>query len=345
MTEKILIVGVDVSKDKLDVAYVFKGEEKPQDLGIFPNQNHGFSNIAKKLQKFLKNENCNDFEVVIEPTGGYEKPFVQFCLKQNWKAKVVVPYRVRQWAKSQGTRGKTDALDARVLALYGANHTLPEWTFLPEEVQILDSLLQRIDQIEEHLTQEKNRRHSLEAKGEFNGVVAKSIDHLISILEEEIDKLRKDINKHLKDYPQLKEEQKRLKELPGVGDKNSLPLLTFLYQFFMKTSGQGTTKGITAFGGLDPVPFGSGDSVYKRPTISRQGNPRIRELLYLGAFGGMQSKDPNNPLKLFVERLVSRGKKKKVALVAAARKILVWAWTIFQKKTHFDPMKAIQATS
>jgi len=77
--------------------------------------------------------------------------------------------------------------------------------------------------------------------------------------------------------------------------------------------------------------------------ISRQGSPKIRKVLYLAVRGGLRSKDPNNPLKLFVERLKSRGKKTKVAWIAAARKILVWAWTIFKNKTHFDAQRAVMA--
>jgi len=341
MSEDVLVVGVDVSKDNLDVAFVLGKGDTPQDLGKFSNKSKGFSSLAKKLQKAFKKTGYDSFEVVVEPTGGYEKLFVQFCISQGWKAKVVVPYRVRQWAKSQGTRGKTDALDARVLALYGAHHTLPEWTFLPEEVKHLDNLLQRIDQIEAHLRQEKNRRHSLQAKGEYSGPTAESVERLTEMLEEELVRLRKGMYKHMKEYPHLKEEQKTVKELPGIGEKNSLPLLSFLYQFYVKTSGQGTKKGIAAFAGLDPTPYESGDSVYKRTVISRQGSPKIRKVLYLAVRGGLRSKDPNNPLKLFVERLKSRGKKTKVAWIAAARKILVWAWTIFKNKTHFDAQRAV----
>ncbi len=345
MAEKIFIVGVDVSKDSLDIAFVLGKEKSPKDLGKFSNKKKGFSSLAKKLQKAFKEAECDSFEVIVEPTGGYEKLFVKFCINQDWKVKVVVPYRVRQWAKSQGKRAKTDAMDARVLALYGANHKLPDWTFLPEEVEKLDNLLQRIDQIDSHLRQEENRRHSLKAKEEYCGPVAESVERLILMLKEELANLHKNIDKHLGNHPHLKEEQDSLRELPGVGKNNSLPLLAFLHQFYAKTSGQGNAKGIAAFAGLDPSPYESGSSVHKRRMISRQGNPKIRKILYLGVIGGMRSKDPNNPLKLFVERLKGRGKKSKVAFVAAARKILVWAWMIFKNGTHFDPQKAVMSVS
>jgi hypothetical protein len=100
------------------------------------------------------------------------------------------------------------------------------------------------------------------------------------------------------------------------------------------TSGQGDAKSLTAYVGLDPQPYESGRSVRKQPGISKMGDSEIRRLLYMGALGGVQGP---NPLKPFDERLVGRAIAKKVALVAAATKILVWAWTIFSCQAEWDP--------
>ena len=91
-----------------------------------------------------------------------------------------------------------------------------------------------------------------------------------------------------------------------------------------------------AFVGLDPQPYESGRSVHKRATISKMGGRSVRRYLYLGALGGVRGK---NVLRTFYKRLVSRGKAKRLALVAAAHKILIWAWAVFAKDVDFDPAR------
>ena len=95
----------------------------------------------------------------------------------------------------------------------------------------------------------------------------------------------------------------------------------------------GTAKAITAYFGLDPKAYESGTSIRKRAGISRQGNTEIRHFLYMGALGGVGG---NNPLRNFYKSLVGRGKPKKLALVAAARKILIWCWAVFRQGKPFD---------
>jgi transposase len=86
--------------------------------------------------------------------------------------------------------------------------------------------------------------------------------------------------------------------------------------------------------GLDPQPVESGTSVRRRATISRMGDRMLRRRLFMSSLGGIRG---HNVLRAFYDRLAGRGKPKKLALAAAARKILVWAWAVFQQHTAFDP--------
>lgn len=94
---------------------------------------------------------------------------------------------------------------------------------------------------------------------------------------------------------------------------------------------------MTAYLGLDAQEYSSGSSVRKRATISKMGNSQMRSRLYLAALGGVRGK--NSPLQTFYQRLVNRGKSKKLALVASSRKIAVWAWAVFQQGVDFDPSR------
>ena len=97
-------------------------------------------------------------------------------------------------------------------------------------------------------------------------------------------------------------------------------------------------KGLTAYVGLDPQLHQSGRTVQHQAAISRQGDPTLRQLLFMGALGGIRSR--TSALRLFYDRLLAAGKPKMVALVAAARKILVWAWSVFRDGAPFDSQLA-----
>ena len=100
--------------------------------------------------------------------------------------------------------------------------------------------------------------------------------------------------------------------------------------------GRGRAKGLVAYLGRDPQPFESGTSVRRRARISHMGAAHLRRRLFMSALGGTRG---NNALRSFYLRLVGRGKPKMVALIAAARKIVVWAWAIFRTSTPFDPTR------
>jgi transposase len=155
---------------------------------------------------------------------------------------------------------------------------------------------------------------------------------MITALEDALREIQAAIDAHLKAQPELKEAARRLQQVPGVGARNVLPLLVLLWRWRTLTDGQGSAKGLVAFAGLDPVTFTSGTSVRGRGTISRQGDRRLRALLYMGALGGVRG---HNALRAFYQSWVARGKAKKLALVAAARKILVWAWAVFRDHADF----------
>jgi transposase len=119
-----------------------------------------------------------------------------------------------------------------------------------------------------------------------------------------------------------------------VGEKNVLYVLVVMHRWEELTDGEGEENGLVAYIGLDPKPYESGTSVRKRPGISRQGNRPFRSRLFMSALGGIKGK--NSPLTAFYQRLVGRGKPKKLALVAASRKVLVWSWAVFRTNTPFD---------
>ena len=331
---KRLSVGVDVSKKTLDVAYWDQDENEPVFVGKFTNNHKGFQTIQQKIEERSKTIDATIIHLVMEPSGGYEQPFAHFAYQAEWKVSLPNPLRPKRWGESNGKRAKTDPQDARNLAHFGfMNDPLP-WKPLPPEVEQLSHLLDRMDNLKKMLGQEKNRAQSVEYHVNGDKAVLDDMKEVIAFLEQRIQQLQEVIKEHLEAHPHLKKQRKLLLTVAGVGNKNVLYILVMMHRWGVLTDGEGDAKGLVAYLGLDPKPHESGTSVRKRSGISRQGNKAMRSRLYMSALGGIKGK--NSPLTDFYQRLVGRGKPKKLALVAASRKILVWSWAVFKSDTSFD---------
>jgi transposase len=331
---KRLSIGIDVSEKTLDVAYWDQDENKPVFVGALTNNRKGFQAIQRKIEERSKNIDAAMIHLVMEPSGGYEQPFAHFAHQAGWRVSLPNPLYPKRWAESRGKRVKTDPQDARNLAHFGfVNDPLP-WKPLPPEVEQLSHLLNRMDNLKKMLSQEKNRAHSAEYHVNGYEAVYDDMKEVIAFLEQRIEQLQEVIKEHLKAYPHLKKQRKLLLTVSGVGDKNVLYILVMMHRWGALTDGEGDAKGLVAYLGLDPKHHESGTSVRKRSGISRQGNRAMRSRLYMSALGGIKAK--NSPLTAFYQRLVGRGKPKKLALVAASRKILVWSWVVFKSETPFD---------
>jgi len=301
-------------------------------LGQFSNELTGFSGLATRLAQL--GAEASDIHLVIEPTGGYELMLVAFAYEQGWQVSLPNPKQVRDWAKGMGQRAKTDGQDARVLARYGAACQPSAQAPLAAEVSELDSLLKRRHDLEQMVQQEKNRLQELTGRPGIAAPVLGSLAQVLEALQEALAQVEEAIAAHLRQHAHLQEQMKRLLALPGIGPKIVLPLLVLLYRWQTLTDHAGSAKGLTAMVGLDPKTHVSGRSVFRHPAISKMGNAEMRRLLYMGALSAVHG---HNPLHLFYERLVGRGKARKLAVVAAARKLLTWAWVIFNRQLTWDP--------
>ncbi len=331
---KKLSLGVDVSEKTLDVAYWDQDKNEPVLVGAFTNNPKGFQTIQRKIEERRKDIDAAIIHLVMEPSGGYEQPFAHFAHQEGWQVSLPNPLYPKRWAESKGKRGKTDPQDARNLAHFAFENDPLPWKPLPPEVEQLNHLLNRLDNLKKMLSQEKNRAHSAEYHVNGYEAVYDDMKEVIAFLEQRIEQLQKVIKEHLETHPHLKKQRKLLLTVSGVGDKNVLYILVMMHRWGTLTDGEGDAKGLVAYLGLDPKHHESGTSVRKRSSISRQGNRAMRSRLYMSALGGIKAK--NSPLTTFYQRLVGRGKPKKLALVAASRKILVWSWAVFKSDTPFD---------
>lgn len=322
-------VGIDMSQASFTSSY---WEGQAIELGEFSNNEAGFNGLAQKIKQQFGSD--TPF-LVLEATGGYEQKLLRFASQQDWPFSLPNPAQLRYWARGLGYRSKTDRIDGRMLCQYGASCQPKPQLALTLTIQELGQLLARKEDLTRQKQQEQNRYHAWRQHPLPTAAVGVSIQRMLAFIEQEMSDLEQALNNFMAAHPELEAEAQRLATVPGVGRQTLLPLLFFCHRFRARTQGAGTAKGMTAYAGLDVRLHESGSSVWRKPRISRMGDKLMRQRLYLAALGGTRSN--KSPLGHFYRRLVERGKPRKLALIAAARKILVWAWAVFQSGQNFDP--------
>jgi len=332
-------LGVDVSEATLDVAYVCNEQEKA--LKSYTNRPAGWKALGKDVIALAAGLGEPTIHLIIEPTGGYERGFVDYAFELGWQVTVVNPYYVRRFIQGQGQRGKSDARDAIMLARYGKQKQPSAQEPMDQDARELQGLVSRQDDLKKLLRSERNRLKQAKHNPTTPVAVHGSLERTIKMLEEEQKALDGDVKELLRRSKDLGKQEVLLRSVPGVGKKVVLRLLSLFYRFQAITAGQGTSSQLVAYLGLDPQPYESGRTVRKRPTISRMGDKAGRADLFMAALGGVRGK---NPLRSFYHHLQERGKAKKLALVACSRKILVWAWAVFTSGQRFDPQRALPKT-
>ncbi len=331
---RIFYVAADIAKSSFDGAY---WADRSLNLGKYPNQAEGYEAFGQAVERQRAEQGAEQVHLVLEPTSGYELGLALYAYAQGWLVSKPDPWKLHQWAKGAGYRVKTDPVDARMLAEYGARMQPPAQALLAEEVRELDYLLRRLDELDKLIRMEENRLDIAQDKPDMSPLVVADLEQTIALLQQQRAALEKQVNAHVRRHPDLKKRKRQLLAIHGIGPKTVLPLLVLLYRFEALTNGQGNKKKLTAFVGLDSQIRQSGSSVRGDPAISKKGDGQLRARLYLCALGGVRG---HNALRDFYQRLVSRGKPKKKALVAAARKILHWAWAVFSSEQDFDPARA-----
>ena len=331
-----VVIGCDIGKATVAVA-AWVGS-KATSLGSVANTAAGYTELGAKVATVRHQAGAAGVHVVLEPTGGYELGLASWACGQGWTVSLPNPKQVRDWATGMGIRAKTDQVDAKMLAQYGAQGPVRPWQPLPPAIAALERLLARQADLAPLRQAERNRRAAVTLDADMPAAGVTSLDTSIAALEQALTTLQDAITAHVRAQPELQATVDRLLTVPGIGERTVLWVVVLLQRWLTHTSGAGTAKGLVAYVGLDPRPHQSGSSIHKWPRISKAGNATFRRTLYLCALGGARG---HNVLRSFYQQLVGRGKPKKLARIAAARKILVWAWAVFRSQTPFDPVKAM----
>ena len=308
-------VGIDVAKAELVVAW-----DGVAETATYPNTGAG----QHALQRALSAEPATAL-IVVEATGGYERGIVAALGSAGLPVVVVNPRQVRDFAKATGQLAKTDALDAHVLAAFGAR-VQPERRALPTEAQDeLRDFLARQQQVQQMLLAEKTRL--LQALGRrARQPLRRQISKHITFLERELHLLDVDLDDLLRNSPLWREQDDLLQSVPGIGPQTARILLGLLPEL-----GHVSAAEIGKLAGLAPLNRESGTQRGRRHIGG--GRPRIRSVLYMATLAAIRH---NAAVRAWYSRLLAAHKPKKVAIVACMRKLLVVLNAMLKTRTRWQ---------
>lgn len=306
--------GIDVAKGHLDLAIrLGSGEVTTRH---FENTPDGIDRLKELLGE------VGPERIVLEATGGYEKPVSAALAAAGLPVAVVNPRQTRDFARATGRLAKTDEIDACVLALFAERIQPKVRPAPPEEQELFSALVARRRQLQKMKTAEQNRLGTAPSEA-----VRSDIEAHLSFLDERLAETERQIEEAVHDSPIWREKEELLCSIPGVAETTARVLLAELPEL-----GDANRQEIAKLAGVAPLNRDSGQRRGERSTWG--GRASVRQALYMATLSATRY---NQKIRKFYARLVERGKAKKTALVACMRKLLVIMNTMMKNGTRWDP--------
>lgn len=307
-------VGIDIAKEKYDVAYLSSEGE----ISSYVSANDDAAHTVLLAELVGK-----DVHVILEATGTYHQKLEKVLNEANIPVTVINPRQAVAYAKSRNRRNKTDKVDALLLAEFGRERQPEPSTSL---MSLAQGIARELEALEEDLSRLKNRLEAASSGVSHPEVIA-SLKRRKKQLEQEKEALKKQLQDDVK--AQHAQELQLIQSIPGIGSYTASLLLAELGDPLRFRS----ARSLVAFAGLTPMIHESGKGS-RYTAISRMGSSHLRRWLYMPALAAIRL---NEPLKAFYQRLVAKGKAKKVAVVAVMAKLLKLVYGVLKHNEPFDP--------
>lgn len=313
MNKGIKYYGIDISKDVFDVC---------DDQGVvtqFENNPKGFKSLVNILN--------DKAHCVMEATGYYHYQLAYYLLECGVKVSVENPLSVKRFIQMKLSKIKTDKSDAKMIYKYAIQVDLRDWEGQSaNQIECLQ-ISRLLDLYFKQRTAIKNKLHGEKVLGNPSGVVVKSLIQSKQSLDKQIKQLEEKLVALVKEEHQ--ELLTRLESIPGMGRKTSMMLIV-LTDGFKRFE---TAQQLCCYSGLTPTIRQSGTSVRGRSRISKVGNKKLRNLLFMCSFTAYKH---NKACKQMYDRIVAKGKSKKLALIAICNKLLKQAFAIAKSGLMYD---------
>ena len=313
----VSILGIDIAKQKFDVALLVDGKTKHK---ACKNSAEGF----EMLRLWLEKQGVQKVHACMEATGNYGDDLAIYLRDAGHMVSIVNPARIKGFSQSELVRTKTDRIDAALIARFCLAMKPDTWIPPSPEIRSLRALVRRIDSLIDMRSQEKNRLSTA------HGSVISLIKEHIAYLDQEIEKIRRQIADLINQDPHLKNKQDLLESIPALG-KATIPHILAELDDLEKFN---HVREMVAFIGLAPKETLSGSSIKGKPRLCKIGHARLRKALYMPALVSIQC----NPIMIaFYNRLKDKGKNGKVIVCAIMRKLVHVIFGVLKSGKKYDP--------
>ncbi len=319
MTNLNVFSGFDVSKDYFDF---FTIDDQGKSLGqrvVYTREG------LKSLARFIPAQS----HCVMEATGPYYLKLATWLYQNGYAVSVVNPLVIRRFCQMKLVRAKTDKADARMIALYAKSEKPALWQ--PPAPYIVK--LQQLDALVELFTKNRtaliNQLHAFEVTGIGDPFACSLLKKTIADVTKKMEKIEAEITAVIGAH--YKEMLENLKSIPGIGKRSAVALIVASDGFKRFDN----YKKFSSYLGICPRIYESGSSVRGRSRICKLGMSRIRAILYVCAWS---AKKGNLACKQLYDRLVEKGKSKRLALIAVANKLVKQAFAIAKSGIKYQPV-------
>lgn len=324
-------VGIDAAKDTFSVAIGLLSEDqsiKLLETHVFKNDSYGFSKFDDWVNQHA--EPGLPTWYIMEATGVYYENLAYHLLEYTRNISVMMPSRVKFFARSLQIKSKTDLIDAKILVRLGLERKVKRWNILSPIIKRIKSLCReyRINKID--LNRFKNRKHALERSYKPDIQILKRLIRKIELLENHCLAIELELREIVMTDEKLADKFDKLSSIPGLG-------FITIACIIGETNGFAAVQNarqLSSYAGLDVVHSESG-AKSKKPRISKHGNKYLRLAMYMPAICALQH---NEHLKDFYHRVKQHRSSKKIGVIAVARKLLVLAYSLWKNDEYFHPL-------
>jgi transposase len=310
-------LGIDISKDNFHLELSLNNKLRHRK---FANRKEGFAELGVWLAK----HKAAQVHACLEATGPYGEDLALYLHQQGHTVSIVNPAQIKAFGQSELLRNKDDRPDAGLIRRFCEKQRPDAWTPPPPHLRELQALTRHLENLIETRQQQLNRLESAKTKG-----VIKSLRKLVAYVDTEIARTEKQIQDHVDNHPDLKQQCELLESIPGIGKRTAAKLLAEIEDIARYKS----ARQVAAYAGLTPRNCRSG-TIRGKTRLSKTGNARVRKALFLPA---MTAKRYNPIVRSFCQRLASHGKNKMQVIGAAMRKLIHIAFGVLKSGKQFDP--------
>lgn len=325
-----LVIGIDISMNDFYACIKVRTETdtvKIKGTRSFENTDKGFKEFLSWALKQQKND-CS-VRFVMEATGVYYENLAYFLYANNQKVSVVLANKIKNYIKSLNVKTKTDKVDAKVIAGFGMERELEDWQPMSPVYKSLRDLCRELLSVKKEMQRAKSQLHAFERAHEKLETIVKLKKEQIEFFEKAIKLIKKDIKAIVNKDPALKEKIRKIETAPGLGFETTVILICETNGFALFDN----IRQLVSYAGMDVTHNESGK--YRGKTrISKRGNSRIRQALYMPALSAARA---NDPIKELYERINDRNPEtKRKGIVAGMRKLLILTHVLWKKDEEYD---------